>query len=519
MYRSGDSADYSPRIIPQSTSSSNGSGGSGSPTSAISSNSSSASSTSSEGSRSSASASRSTSARSGDTSSASSGGNQAVETTNQEERELPAKESFYEWEEVEKLKHNTLIGNGGWGSVYRGRVQPHRDECAIKFLSMEESSRQSVLSSFRKEIHAMCTIDSRNVMRLWGYSVSPRGNEVALIMPLATSTVEALSSSGVLHNSAALRIKVVHDAALGLVELHRHEILHLDIKLDNALISIEADGQPYLRWTDFGLASFRGGPCASHNPHRAFGTRGYIPPENLDWYGTRSEMTEKTDMFMFGIFVREIIEGKRLHEWTPEAKRMAWDGRMRELALPAPFTEADPTHMRLAQVAALCAAATQHERPCAREALDQLSQVREATGPRARADKPMQTKDTASGTTPLLPLAAAMAAPTSAAAAPIDETTTMVPTMSGAMNAYGADSKRAPTTSSTESPVESNTSRRGHIVAFGAGTVLGAIGAAGVTWWLSRSPANQQGKAALSDVEPPDGKRARHSGPGEEPSQ
>lgn len=92
--------------------------------------------------------------------------------------------------------------------------------------------------------------------------------------------------------------------ARGLAYLHeesRLRIIHRDVKSSNILL--DKDLIPKI--SDFGLAKLYDEKM-THISTRVAGTRGYLAPE----YAMRGHLTEKVDVFSFGVVVFEILSGR-----------------------------------------------------------------------------------------------------------------------------------------------------------------------------------------------------------------
>ncbi|KAM3395766.1 hypothetical protein P3S68_004772 [Capsicum galapagoense] len=103
------------------------------------------------------------------------------------------------------------------------------------------------------------------------------------------------------------RRRIIQDIAKGLSYLHeecRQKILHLDIKPPNILL----DGKYNAKLSDFGLAKL-----IDRNQGQVMtmmrGTPGYLAPEWLSGI-----ITEKVDVYSFGIVILEILSGRRHFE-------------------------------------------------------------------------------------------------------------------------------------------------------------------------------------------------------------
>lgn len=94
---------------------------------------------------------------------------------------------------------------------------------------------------------------------------------------------------------------IIHQIATGLRNLHKRNIVHRDIKVDNILVNISARGQPKFYVADLGS----GVKLDSDEETCTFmiGTRGYVAPEILrgNAYG------KSVDIFSLGCLMHAIL--------------------------------------------------------------------------------------------------------------------------------------------------------------------------------------------------------------------
>ncbi len=149
-----------------------------------------------------------------------------------------------------------ILGEGAFGHVYVGQLQPSNKKVAIKVLKPFGTNDEGVKKSFETELHTLGSIHHVNLVRLLGYSVE--GSKHMLVY-------EYMSNSSLdkwLFNDGSerfldwnSRMRIILGVAQGLAYLHHGcnpAILHLDIKPQNILL----DGDYIPKLADFGLAKF-----------------------------------------------------------------------------------------------------------------------------------------------------------------------------------------------------------------------------------------------------------------------
>ncbi|KAL9366227.1 hypothetical protein Peur_037426 [Populus x canadensis] len=196
------------------------------------------------------------------------------------------------------------IGEGGFGSVYKGRLK-HGKIAAIKVLSAE--SRQGV-EEFLAEIKAMSEIEHENLVKLYGCCVEDNHRILVYNYLENNSLAQALLDGGHSHSNIQFswrtRTKICIGVARGLTFLHEEVkpyIVHRDIKASNILL----DKDLTAKISDFGLAKLIP-DNQTHVSTRVAGTLGYLAPE----YAIRGKLTRKADLYSFGVLLLEIVSGR-----------------------------------------------------------------------------------------------------------------------------------------------------------------------------------------------------------------
>ncbi|KAK4278108.1 hypothetical protein QN277_016000 [Acacia crassicarpa] len=198
------------------------------------------------------------------------------------------------------------VGEGGFGAVYKGTLKNGK-VVAVKKMTLKDSDR--VDEDFESEVTLISNVHHRNLVRLLG--CCSKGPDRILVY-------EYMKNSG-LDNflfgekrkgflNWRQRYDVILGVARGLTYLHEEfhvRIIHRDIKINNILL--DDDLQPKI--ADFGLARLFPDD-KSHLSTRIVGTLGYTAPE----YAIHGKLSEKADIYSYGVVVLEIISGQKCTE-------------------------------------------------------------------------------------------------------------------------------------------------------------------------------------------------------------
>ncbi|KAJ0231946.1 Cysteine-rich receptor-like protein kinase 2 [Hirschfeldia incana] len=196
-----------------------------------------------------------------------------------------------------------MIGQGGFGAVFKG-VLPDGRDIAVKRLFFNNRHRAG---DFYNEVNIISTVEHKNLVRLLGCSCS--GSESLLVYEyLQNKSLDRFIFD--VKRGKTLdwqrRFMIIGGTAEGLVYLHEQStvrIIHRDIKASNILL----DSKFQAKIADFGLArSFQ--EDKSHISTAIAGTLGYMAPE----YVVHGQLTEKVDVYSFGVLVLEIVTGKQI---------------------------------------------------------------------------------------------------------------------------------------------------------------------------------------------------------------
>ncbi|CAN4095376.1 unnamed protein product [Withania somnifera] len=198
--------------------------------------------------------------------------------------------------------HENVIGEGGYGIVYRG-VMEDNSCVAVKNLL---NNRGQAEREFKVEVEAIGRVRHKNLVRLLGYCAEG-AHRMLVYEYVDNGNLEQWLHGDVGQYSPLtweIRMNIILGTAKGLTYLHEGlepKVVHRDIKSSNILI----DKHWNAKVSDFGLAKLLGSE-RSYITTRVMGTFGYVAPE----YASTGMLNDRSDVYSFGILIMEIISGR-----------------------------------------------------------------------------------------------------------------------------------------------------------------------------------------------------------------
>nr|XP_027110459.1 G-type lectin S-receptor-like serine/threonine-protein kinase At5g24080 [Coffea arabica] len=227
----------------------------------------------------------------------------------------------FSYKELQYSTNNfsTLIGTGGFGSVYKGtlsdgtliavkkldRILPHGEKEFVTEVN-------TISSMHHMNLVRLCGYCSEALQRLLVYEFMKNGSLDKWIFPSNNCQDRLLDWS--------TRFHIALGTAQGIAYFHeqcRDRIIHCDIKPENILL----DENFCPKVSDFGLAKMMG---REHSQVVTMirGTRGYLAPE---WVSNRP-ITVRADVYSYGMLLLEIIGGRRNLDMTFDAEDFFFPG-------------------------------------------------------------------------------------------------------------------------------------------------------------------------------------------------
>ncbi|KAL1815033.1 hypothetical protein DCAR_0519262 [Daucus carota subsp. sativus] len=273
-------------------------------------------------------------------------------------------------EDLEELRE---LGSGTFGTVYHGKWRG--SDVAIKRIKKScfagrSSEQERLTTEFWREAEILSKLHHPNVVAFYGVVQDGPGGTLATVAEfMVDGSLRHVLLRKDRHLDHRKKLIIAMDAAFGMEYLHSKNIVHFDLKCDNLLVNLKDPSRPICKVADFGLSKIKRNTLVSG------GVRGTLPwmaPELLN--GSSNKVSEKVDVFSFGIVLWEILTGEEpyanmhygaiiggivnntLRPATPSSCDSEWKKLMEQCWAPNPMVRPTFTEItnRLRIMAAAC---------------------------------------------------------------------------------------------------------------------------------------------------------------------
>ncbi|KAL4566026.1 hypothetical protein LXL04_030135 [Taraxacum kok-saghyz] len=208
--------------------------------------------------------------------------------------------------DLEKATNNfhktNIVGQGGYGTVYKGTLSDKTMVAIKKAKSIDESQ----IEQFINEVIILSEISHPNVVKLLGCCLETQTPLLVYEFVTNKTIFHHLHEQQDYASSMTFerRLKIATQTAEALAHIHSTtQIVHRDIKSLNILLTDDYTAKV----SDFGISRFI--PIdETHVQTLVHGTLGYIDPE----YFRSGILTEKSDVYSFGMVLVELLTGRKV---------------------------------------------------------------------------------------------------------------------------------------------------------------------------------------------------------------
>ncbi|CAA0819952.1 Protein kinase superfamily protein with octicosapeptide/Phox/Bem1p domain [Striga hermonthica] len=207
--------------------------------------------------------------------------------------------------DLEELRE---LGSGTFGTVYHGKwrgtdiaIKRINDRC----FAGKPSEQDRMRDDFWNEAIKLADLHHPNVVAFYGVVLDgPDGSIATVTEYMVNGSLRNALQKSERNLDKRKRLLIGMDIAFGMEYLHGKNIVHFDLKSDNLLVNLRDPHRPICKVGDLGLSKVK---CQTLISGGVRGTLPWMAPELLN--GSSSLVSEKVDVFSFGIVMWELLTG------------------------------------------------------------------------------------------------------------------------------------------------------------------------------------------------------------------
>jgi tRNA A-37 threonylcarbamoyl transferase component Bud32 len=191
------------------------------------------------------------------------------------------------------------IGRGGMGTVYKARDRKLDRIVAMKRIHPSLSSDTLAVGRLQREARVAAALEHPNIVHIYDVLRDEEGVTIAMEHVPGESLADRIDKHGPLQ--PALALAICRKVGEALAAAHRENVLHLDVKPSNVLLSER--GEPKL--TDFGIAVWQSD--LGEMTRELVGTPEYAAPEQAD---TNRQPDAQADVYALAAMLYACLTGE-----------------------------------------------------------------------------------------------------------------------------------------------------------------------------------------------------------------
>ena len=190
------------------------------------------------------------------------------------------------------------LGRGGMGRVYKALDTELNEKIALKLLKPQIAADEDMIERFRNELKTARTVTHQNICRMYDLGVD-RGNYFITMEYVSGEDLKSmLNMMGMLGPGKTVSVGI--QICRGLLEAHKHGVVHRDLKPQNIMI----DREGVVRIMDFGIARTSKSKGIT-GAGIMIGTPEYMSPEQAEG----KEVDRRSDIYSLGVVLYEMATG------------------------------------------------------------------------------------------------------------------------------------------------------------------------------------------------------------------
>ncbi|NOY91447.1 MAG: protein kinase [Deltaproteobacteria bacterium] len=205
---------------------------------------------------------------------------------------------------VDRYRIEALLGEGGFGAVYRAsHVHMHR-AVALKILHPRHAQVPGVVERFMREARAAAAAGSEHIVQVYDCGLTESGEAFLALELLEGEDLDARLARGACSIDETLAI--VEEVLAGLDSAHAAGVIHRDLKPANIFLAQTPQG-PRVKLLDFGISKMlEPGGDQLTRAGTTLGTPHYMA---LEQFMSARDVDARADLYALGVVMYEMVSG------------------------------------------------------------------------------------------------------------------------------------------------------------------------------------------------------------------
>jgi serine/threonine protein kinase len=207
-----------------------------------------------------------------------------------------------------RYRIRNMIGQGGFGAVYRATNIATDQDMAIKLLAVSlDSDDSDVIQRFFAEAQVTASLKHPNTIRVFDFGQTEGG-----ALYIAMELLSGRPLNDVLKRRAAEGKSLTEEETIqigvqvlrSLAEAHTAQLVHRDLKPHNVFLHEVEGDDPVVKVLDFGIAKRLGSNLTGTG--KAFGTPSYMSPEQAQ----NQVLDSRSDLYSLSCVLFQCVTGR-----------------------------------------------------------------------------------------------------------------------------------------------------------------------------------------------------------------
>jgi len=228
------------------------------------------------------------------------------------------------------------IKEGGMGSIYKVRHRLLDEIRIVKVMLPQLGSEEEYKRRFLQEAKMATRLKHPNVATIHDFALDADGTAYIIMEFIdGVNLAELLKGSGT--PEIPLALEIAHQTLLALGYLHRKNVVHRDIALDNLMLTQDEEDRALVKLIDLGISKALDKTIELTSQGVFLGKLKYSSPEQLGSLGPGETLDGRSDLYSLGVVLYELLTGRTPFSGdTPRALIAA-----HLFTPPIPFSETD----------------------------------------------------------------------------------------------------------------------------------------------------------------------------------